>query len=205
MIAISRDGPQKSSGWQSGFVALLPEIQQRLRQAFRHRDDAGLDEAIADGMVHCLMAYARLFEQGRSESVTASRLVYYAAKHVRSGRIAGCRLSSREPLSRYAQLRRGIRIESLQTDDPRDRNWIDALAHDRRSSVLDLVAARLDVAAWLATLCRRTRQIAADLAQGCTTSEVARKFGVSAGRISQMRKELKSSWGEFQHEPVLAS
>jgi hypothetical protein len=71
--------------------------------------------------------------------------------------------------------------------------------------VLDLVAAKLDVAAWLKTLCRRTRRIAADLAKRFTTSEVARKYGVTAARISQLRQELKGSWSEFQHEPALAS
>ena len=146
----------------------------------------------------------RLHEQGRAESVTASNLAWYAAKRVRSGRSAGCRLNSKEPLASYAQRRRGIRVEQLHANDSHDREWIDAMVQDRRSTVLDHVAARLDVAAWFATLCRRTRRIAADLARGCTTSEVARKYGVTAGRISQLRRELAESWGEFQHEPVLA-
>ena len=86
---------------------------------------------------------------------------------------------------------------------PTIATWIDALVQDRRSTVLDHVAAKLDVAAWLKTLCRRTRRIAADLAKGCTTSEVARKYGVTAARISQLRQELTDSWGEFQHEPAI--
>ena len=52
---------------------------------------------------------------------------------------------------------------------------------------------------------RRPRRIAVDLAQGCTTAEVARKNGVTNARISQLRQELKSSWGEFQHEPSPAN
>ena len=204
MIAICKDSPQESSDWQSGFVALLPEIQQRLRHAFRHRGADARDEAISDGTIYCLLSYLRLFKQGRAESITSSNLVYYAAKRVRSGRVAGCRLNSKEPLSKYAQLRRRIRIEPLPTDNLCDRNWIDTMVQDHRSSVLDHVAARLDVAAWLGSLCRRTRRIAADLARGCTTTEVASKNGVTAGRISQLRQELRTSWCEFQHEPVLA-
>jgi hypothetical protein len=50
------------------------------------------------------------------------------------------------------------------------------------------------------------RQIAKDLAVGCSTSEVARKHGVTASRISQLRRSLEASWMQFQNEvvPVLA-
>jgi hypothetical protein len=194
-----------SSDWQTSFLSLLPEIQQRLRLAFRQRDAAAREEAISDGVVLCLLAYLRLHEQGRAEKVTASNLAWYAAKQIRSGRSAGCRLNSKEPLAVYAQQRRGIRVEQLHAKNSDEQAWIDALIQDPRSTVLDHVAAKLDVAAWLQTLCRRTRRIAADLAKGCTTSEVARKYGVTAARISQLRQELKDSWSEFQHEPAFAT
>ena len=194
MIAISNEYPQHSTDWQSGFMTLLPEIKQRLRQAFWQRDAAAREEAISDGVVLCLLAYLRLHEQGRAETVTASNLAWYAAKQIRSGRSAGCRLNSKEPLAVYAQQRRGIRVEHLHANNPEDHEWIDALVQDQRSTVLDHVAARMDVAAWLMTLCRRTRRIAADLAKGCTTSETASKYGVSSARISQLRRELKDSW-----------
>jgi len=205
MSTICKPCAKDSSDWRSSFVALLPEINERLRQAFRHHNAEAREEATADGTVLCLVAYLRLHELGRAEKVTASNLAWYAAKQVRSGRSAGCRLNSKEPLAAYAQRRRGICVEHLRANDPYERCWIDAMVQDRRSSVLDHVAARMDVADWLGTLCRRTRQIAADLAQGCTTSEAARKYGVSAGRISQLRQELKNSWREFQHEPALAT
>jgi hypothetical protein len=37
------------------------------------------------------------------------------------------------------------------------------------------------------------------LARGFTTCEAARKYGVTAGRVSQIRRELASSWAQFQH------
>lgn len=205
MSSISIDCPPVSHDWQTGFIPLLPEIKERLRLAFRQRDAAAREEAISDGVVLCLLAYLRLHEQGRADKVTASNLAWYAAKQIRSGRSAGCRLNSKEPLAVYAQQRRGIRVEHMRSNDHSEQTWIDALIQDQRSTVLDHVAAKLDVAAWLKTLCRRTRRIAADLAKGCTTSEVARKYGVTAARISQLRQELKDSWSEFQHEPALAS
>lgn len=202
MIAISHACPQASRNWQTGFIPLLPEIQQRLSLAFRQRDAAAREEAISDAVVLCLLSFVKLHEQGKADTVTASNLAWYAAKQIRSGRSAGCRLNSKEPLAIYAQQRLGIRVEELDARYPDDHEWIDASIQDGRSTVLDHVAAKLDVAAWLKTLCRRTRRIAADLAKGCTTSEVANKYGVTAGRISQLRQELKNSWSEFQHEPA---
>jgi hypothetical protein len=73
------------------------------------------------------------------------------------------------------------------------------------------VAARLDFSDWFATLSRRMKEIAGDLARGFTTSEAARKYRVTAGRISQIRRELETSWNNFQGEakpvtsPVRAS
>jgi hypothetical protein len=203
MIAVCKDRPSKPRDWQSGFVAMLSEIEQRLHQTFRNRDAASREDAVADGVVLCLLSYRRLHQRGRS--MTAASLAWYAAKQVRSGRGTECQMNSKNPLSRYAQLRRGIRVERLHESDPHDRDWIDAVVQDRQSSVLDQVAARLDIAAWLATLSRRTRHIATDLALGGLTSDTARKFGVSAGRISQLRRELAESWGEFQHEPTFVS
>jgi hypothetical protein len=50
------------------------------------------------------------------------------------------------------------------------------------------------------------KDIAKDLAFGCSTSEVAEKHGVTAGRVSQMRRSLEESWAAFQQEaaPVVA-
>jgi hypothetical protein len=205
MIEVRKDGTAISTDWQTDFVTQLPEIQARLKLAFRQRDAGAREEAIADATILCLLSFVKLHEQGRADTVTASNLAWYAAKQIRSGRSAGCRLDAKEPLSQCAQQRRGIRVEHLHANNPEDRVWIDALVQDRRSTVLDQVAARLDISAWLTTLCGRTRRIAADLARGGTTAEVARKYGVSAARISQLRRELKNSWCEFQQEPVLAT
>jgi hypothetical protein len=64
----------------------------------------------------------------------------------------------------------------------------------------------MDVGAWFATLTKRMKEIAKDLAFGCSTSEVAEKHGVTAGRISQLRRSLEESWAAFQQEaaPVMA-
>jgi hypothetical protein len=198
MIAINDERQTEETDWQPIFVAMLPEIQQKLHLAFCRLDPEAREDAIEEGIVHSLLAYIRLHEQGRTEVATASSLAWYSSRQIKRGRPAGNRMNSKEPLSRYGQLGNGIQVDQTQG------KWIDTLVEDKRASVPDQVAAKLDVGAWFATLTRKMRQIAKDLAFGCSTSEVAKKYGVTPGRISQLRRTLEESWAAFQEEAVAA-
>jgi len=78
------------------------------------------------------------------------------------------------------------------------------LIEDKKAGPADTAAARIDTSAWLRSLPRRDRKVAKVLATGEMTNAAARKFNVSAGRISQLRRELEASWVEFQRESVAA-
>ena len=184
--------------WQARFVAMLPEIEQKLHLAFCRLDPEAREDAIEEGVVHSLLAYVRLAEQGRAEVATPASLAWYSSRQVRRGRPAGGRMNGKEPLSRYAQISCGIQVERQSS------HWIDAMVADQRAAVADQVAAKLDVGAWFATLTRRMKEIARDLAFGCSTGEVARKHGLTAGRISQLRRSLEDSWAAFQEEAAPA-
>ena len=196
MIAFNNE--RNETTWQSSFVAMLPEIQQKLHIAFCRLDPEAREDAIEECVVHSLLAYIRLHKQGRAEAATPSSLAWYSSRHVKRGRPAAGRMNGKEPLSRYAQIGNRNRFARQNGE------WIDTLAEDKRASVVDQVAAKLDVRAWFATLTKRMRKIAKDLACGCSTSEVARKYGVSAGRISQLRRTLEESWAAFQQEAAPA-
>ena len=204
MIAFNNE--RNETTWQSDFVAMLPEIQQKLRLAFCRLDAEAREDAIEEGVVHSLLAYIRLHDQGRAEVATPSSLAWYSSRHVKRGRPAGGRMNGKEPLSRYAQLGRGIQVEQLDGYSKKRDEWIDTLVEDKRAPVADQVAAKMDVGAWFATLTKRMKEIAKDLAFGCSTSEVAKKHGVTAGRISQLRRSLEESWSVYQQEasPALA-
>jgi hypothetical protein len=193
MIVANSDRQINESNWQREFVDMLPEIKKWLRLAFCRLANEAREDAIEEGVVHSLLAYVRLHEQGRTEVATASSLAWYSSRQVRRGRPAVGRMNGKEPLSRYAQVGSGIRLERQNGE------WIDKLVADKRASVPDQVAAKLDVRAWFGTLTKRMKEIAKDLACGCSTSEVARKHGVTAGRISQLRRVLEESWAAFQH------
>lgn len=196
MIAINNEGNKTT--WQSDFVAMLPEIEQKLRLAFCRLDAEAREDAIEEGVVHCLLAYIRLHDQGRAEVATPSSLAWYSSRQVKRGRPTSGRMNGKDPLSRYAQLGSGIQVERLHS------NWISAFVQDKRAPVADQVAAKMDVGAWFSTLPGRMKQIAKDLAFGCSTFEVARKHGVTAGRISQLRWSLEQSWVAFQEKAAPA-
>ena len=198
MIAFNNE--RNENTWQSDFVAMLPEIEQKLRLAFWRLDPEARENAIEEGVVHSLLAYVRLVDQGRAEVATPSSLAWYSSRHVKRGRPTSGKMNGNEPLSRYGRISNDIEIER------QSGTWIDTLVEDKRAPIADQVAAKMDVGVWFATLTKRMKEIAKDLAFGCSTSEVAKKYGVTAGRISQLRRVLEESWLAFQQEaaPALA-
>jgi hypothetical protein len=180
----------EGANWQPSFAAMLPEVVQNLQRAFCRLDYSSREEAICEAIMHSLLAYIRLHDQGREAVASPSSLAFYSARQVRCGRPAAGRMNGKEPLSRYAQLRNGIHVERP--------DWIELLVSDKRASVPEQVAMKLDMNAWFSGLSQRLKQIARDLAFGFSTSEVAQRQGVTAGRISQLRRTLEKSWTAFQ-------
>ena len=148
--------------------------------------------------MHCLLSFVRLHEQGRAEAASASTLAWYAALAVKRGRPAGSRMNGKEPLVevRTVRQRNPSRAAARQLDRP----------VGRRQTGLGTRSGRREngVSAWFATLTQRMKQIAKELALGFSTTEVARKHGVTAGRISQLRRTLEESWAAFQQEAAPA-
>ena len=73
----------------------------------------------------------------------------------------------------------------------------DALIDNTRSPVPDQVHFRIDFRSWLHTRTERDRRLVHDMAMGQGTSDLSRKFGLSAGRVSQMRQEFHDDWVRF--------
>ncbi|MFL6544936.1 MAG: hypothetical protein ACJ8LM_07090 [Candidatus Udaeobacter sp.] len=183
-------------GWQAAFIALLPEIETRARRAFLFLDAESRGEAVCETIAHCLVDFARLYERGCENCASAATLAGYAVRNVKRGRSAAGRMNRNEPLSRFAQLSRGFGVQHAQG------SWIESFIEDRRAPVLEVVAIRIDFRSWFGTLSNRMKQVAEDLAHGFSTSEVAKKHLISAGRVSQMRRTLAESWSTYQHEKL---
>jgi hypothetical protein len=197
MIAINREHPSSESQWQAEFVAMLPEINRWLRLAFRQLGLEAREDAIEEGIVHSLLNYSRLYAQGRAAQANASSLAWYATRAVKRGRPAAGRMNGKDVSSRYAQIGSKVGFERQNGE------WMDKLVQDKRASIPDVVAAKMDVGAWFATLTKKMKQIASDLALGYSTSEAALKYGLTAGRISQLRRALEASWLAYQQESTV--
>ena len=185
------------------FLSLLPLIKKQARFAFRDKPHGHRQELISEVIANAFVAFNRLVERGLSDVVYAMPLAQYAIKQVCGGRRVGAKLNVRDVSSEYAQREKGFTVERLDRFDERKGEWREVLVEDRKAGPADTAAARVDLANWFATLPRRQRRVAETLASGETTKAAAKKFAVSAGRISQMRRELEVAWQDFQGEPSL--
>ncbi len=193
----SRPATKPRSAWHDGFLDLLPTIQKFARIAFRCRNIEAQEEAVQETIANALVAYVRLVEQGKEDIVFAGPLVRYAVAQVRCGRRVAARLNIRDVLSEYCQRSKAIVVERLDQFNAHDGEWQEILVEDKRVTPADLAASRIDYPAFLVTLTKLKRRIAETLASGETPGDVARSFGLSRGRISQIRRELHDAWLRF--------
>jgi len=201
MIANEKDGSHTT---QTAFLEMLPAIQNQAKVAFRDLPVQRQEDLIAEVTANAFVAYTRLVERGLTDIVYPTPLALYAIKQVRSGRRVGVKLNVRDVASRYCQAMKGVTVERLDRFDKETDGWQEIIVEDKKSGPAEIAATRLDFTAWLRTLPQRLRQIAKTLAVGETTGNVARKFRVSPGRVSQVRHELKKSWQAFRDEPAFA-
>jgi hypothetical protein len=113
-------------------------------------------------------------------------------------------LNVRDVLSPYCPRRKKVVVERLDHYDADEDAWREILIEDRHAGPAETAAARIDIGLWFATLPRKKRRIAETLATGLTRKAAARKFRLTAGRISQLRREFMDAWSEFQGEPAFA-
>jgi hypothetical protein len=174
---------------------MLPRIRKYAQVAF-HVDPSELrEELVEETVANSFVAFARLVKVGKESVAFPGVLARFAIAQVRSGRRVGGHLRIRDVLSRHSQHHKGFAVERL--DQFTDGVWQEILVEDKRATPADLAASRLDFAAWLRTLSGRQRKITDVLAAGETTSRTAKRFGITASRVSQIRAELQQLWEHF--------
>jgi len=186
------------------FLEILPQLQQQAHFAFRDEPASRCQELVAETIANCWVAFARLVERGLIDVVYPTPLVQYAIRQVRDGRRVGSKLNSKDVSSEYAQRRRGFCLEALDKYNQRRQEWKEVLVEDKHAGPAETAASRIDFADWLRLLPKRSRRIAEALATGETTKKAAKRFRVSPGRISQLRRELQQNWQDFQGEFAFA-
>ena len=205
MIRIASRLRRAAPAWHARFLAMLPAIEAHARIAFRGLAPEAREDAVQEAIANAMVAFVRLVQLQKVDVAYPTVLARYAVAQIQDGRRVCNRLNIGDGLSPYAQKQKGIYVERLDRFDRDDDQWIEAVVEDSRTPVPDQVAFRCDFPAWLDRLPRRNRRIAEALSLGHTTGDVAKRFRVSPGRISQLRREMHKSWYEFHGESVAAT
>ena len=187
---------QQNLAWRDRFIAMLPRIRKRAQFAFRRLSSESREDAIAEVCASAFVACARLAALDRSSDAYAMPLARFAIAQYRAGRRVGLALNKEDVLSPYCQECTGIARHSLEAEVG-GRSWEELAVENRHATPADVAACRIDFRAWLRLLTRPKRVAAKLLASGVGTGEAAARLGVTRGRISQLRKELKAQWESF--------
>ena len=191
--------------WQQRFLALLPSIRRHAKLRFRNLSPELREELVQETVARALLDFLRLVERGK-EHVGLSRDRWPVTQWPRFARDGGlaadstCATSHRDTVEGGKVCRSSRWItETMRRAAGRKFWWKTGIPRPA-----EIAAARIDVREWLKSLPKRDRRLAERLATGETTSGAARIFGITAGRISQLRRTLEASWLAFQQEAAPA-
>lgn len=181
------------------FLSIMDKIETHACICFRDiKCPAKKADRIAEVIGLCWRWFRRLAERNKDATQFPSALADFAVRAVRSGRRVCGQLRPNDVLSEVAQQNRGFTVEKLPDYSTLNGTPIEeALQDNTRSAVPDQVAFRIDLPAWRRTHTQRNRRIMDDLMMGERTQDVARKYRMSAGRISQLRYQFKRDWQRF--------
>jgi hypothetical protein len=195
----------------AAFLTILPRIQLHGQVSFRGlKCPETRSEAVAETVALAWKWFTRMAARGKDATQFPAALATFAARAVQSGRRLCGQEKARDVLSPSAQKRLGFEVEPLpaSTRAPRERRstpggqrdqdvFEQRLADNARTPPAEQAAFRIDFKSWLATRTDRDRRIIEDMAVGERTQDLARKHGVSQGRVSQLRREFHADWSRF--------
>lgn len=195
MIAASLRQPRPDIS--ACFEENLPRIQQVVRYYLRRVPHRHRQEAISDAVSLVWVYFIRLWTAGKNPMRFLSVVARYGALHTKAGRSIDTCTPLGEIMTHVKSSRRG---NSANVSPPPKRSpaWKLAVIADKGESPADTAAFRIDFEEWTCGLPARDRRMVFELASGATTSDVAKHFEISAGRVSQLRNELRENWERFQ-------
>ena len=198
MTAIPLSRLATSRRWQSNFMSIMPAVQTHASVCFRKLNPTDQEEATAEAIARACVTYANLVRQKKLDRVYAGNIATFAVKAVNSGRRVGGHQNRKDVLSPTAQKTKNITMASLSPWSTPDNTWRDLLLESKRVSPADQACFNVDFHEWLKSWPERHRQIIAALAAGHRGKAVARMFGVTEGRVCQIRARYRRSWEQMQ-------
>jgi hypothetical protein len=200
-----------SANLQASFLEVLPRIEARARVYFRDvRCAVKKADCIAETIGLAWKWFCRLVQRGKDVMQFVSALASLAARAVRAGRRA-CGLDrANDVMSPVAQRRHGFTVVSLPSmrqshedlngavSGQRLRDIVEERLRDNTlTPVPDQASFRIDFPSWVKSLSPRERRILKAMSTNERTKELSRRFAVSPGRISQLRRQFRNDWRRF--------
>jgi hypothetical protein len=194
------------------FLKMLPRIELHGRIFFRNlRCQQEKTDAIAEMVALAWKWYVRLAQRGKDAADFVVAFCRFLGVAVKSGRKITGLEKAKDVMNPINQQRRGFKVERLPASTlvsyeelystPHGQERQDAfeerLRHNTISPVPEQVAFRIDWPAWMRTRTERDRRIINDLMNGERTFDVSRRYGISPGRVSQLRQEYHEDWLRF--------
>jgi len=215
-ITLDLSDPDTLARVQQDYLDALPRIHRHAEINFgRIRDPGRRDDAIQDvigiGWKHWLAA----IKKGKDPNEFVSAVADFAVKQVRSGRKVTGQERAKDAMSPVAQRRKGFAVKTLPNSlakpyevicgDPNGQEKMDAveerLTDNTITSPPDQAAFREQWRLFLEELGPKKRPIVEDMAGGEDTNTLAAKHKVTAGRVSQIRREAAQVWRGLEREP----
>jgi hypothetical protein len=195
----------------AAFLAIVPKIEMRARIAFALCKCANQKaDRVAEAVALAWKWFVKLQERGKDAATFPGVFAILVARAVASGRRIAGGETINDVMSRVAQRKHGFSVQGLPNSDaahchdpleePLQRflkTLEDRLADNTQTPVPEQAEFRIDFPAWLRTLSVRERTMAEAMMREERTNDLSKKFGVSPGRISQLRSKLRTEWASF--------
>jgi len=175
---------------------MMPHFTYFVKKMKRRYKRFDIDDAMQDLVGFALENYHSLVRRGKQTFFTP--IMKFAIKRYCAGRrFVGT--SSTDVLSEQTQRLGKSRTCQLSAFDGVTDTWY--FMDDKKPNVFRTVQTKLDYHDWYHRHSAKDQQIIQDLAMGETTNDVAKKYGVTPGAISQRRKTFEKSWNAFIDPP----
>jgi hypothetical protein len=185
----------------AAFLTILPRIELHGRVYFRHKKPEKREEMVAEVVALAWRSFVNCVRKGKDPTQWPMALARRAAQAVHNGRRLCGMERIKDVLSPRAQREHNFTVVSLPEGSSLNGNVFDeALIDNTRTPVDDQVAFRLDFPAWRLTRSDRDRRLIDELMLGERTIDVADKHGLTAARISQLRRDFHDDWLRFHGE-----
>lgn len=158
---------------------VLPVVSLRAKVVFRSHPDA--DDKMSDAIS---IAWQALLTA--PEAATPHSIAVHACLRVKCGR-------------QFRQSSKSIDGQNLKRrkKPQRKETEIGKLLSRERNNPADLATVKMDFTAWLPLLTKQEQRYLEAFLSGETTQEIASRFAVTAGRVSQRRRELWKKWKAY--------